>query len=261
MEKGVDRLMGKVSRKSLKGRRLRGTLAAIGSVLTLTCVTMALAPQPAGQAAQGQKWLTGVPYAGVLTTNRDQCSVTVVSEFLAITSEHCGTENPVLKLNMSALSTPGHEHAVKSFTAHPSLDVQAIFLRDRSGLTVTPLRASVARDWFYTWGYGLDWSNKRLDHLTRSDFSLPQLCPSLTNANQGTLCWQTTATNSLCSGDSGAPVTQNGAIIAMTTTVIVTSKPPDGSVDCSAVFLGQALTVQEMQPWLDQMILDANPFP
>jgi hypothetical protein len=69
---------------------------------------------------------------------------------------------------------------------HRDLDVEALFLRDRTGLTVSALRASVARDRFSAWGYGQDWSNNPTNYLTRSDFSLTQLCPSVTNAALGT---------------------------------------------------------------------------
>jgi V8-like Glu-specific endopeptidase len=208
-----------------------------------------------------RKWLKGGQYAGVLVTATGECSVTVVSEFLAITAKHCGRVNPRLKLDVSAASTSGHGHVVKSITVHRDLDVEALFLRDRTGLTVSALRASVARDQFSTWGYGQDWSNNPTNYLTRSDFSLPQLCPSSANATQGQLCWQTSATNSVCYGDSGGPVTQNGAIIGMVTNAAGTSTLPDGNPDCSTIELGQALPVQELQPWLDQMIQDANPFP
>jgi hypothetical protein len=43
--------------------------------------------------------------------------------------------------------------------------------------------------------------------------------------------------------------------------VLSKSNLPDGRPDCGTVYLGQALTVQELQPWLSEMIMDANPFP
>lgn len=243
------------------GRRRKGLLAIIGSLLALSWIAIGLAPSPSSQAAQGQKWLTSVPYAGVLKTKTGQCSVTVVSEFLAITAKHCGRVDPKLKLDVSAASAPGRDHTVKSISVNRDLDVEALFLRDRTGLSVTPLSRSVARDWFYAWGYGADWSNKLTNHLTRADFNLPQLCPDRLMADRGRLCWQTTAKNSVCSGDSGGPVTQHGHIIAMITGGDATDTRPNGTADCSTVFLGQALPVEQMQPWLDEMIKEANPFP
>ena len=236
----------------------------VGLVLALASVMVG--PVQSAQAAQGQRWDKGVPWAGVLQTNTGTCSVTVVSEFLAITAKHCGSVNPRIKLGVASASASGNEYAVKEIIANRDMDVQAIILRDRSGLTVTPLSTEVARDWFYGWGYGRDWSNRVTAHLTRADFDLPLQCTTSSTggppgldpraAEQGELCWQTTAEDSVCSGDSGGPVTQNGKIIAMMTRVFV-NKPDD----CSTVYLGQALTVKQMQPWLDQMIQDANPFP
>lgn len=249
--------MGHTALRRFRGRR--GFLAITASVLALTGISIGIAPRPSSQAAQGQKWLTGVHYAGVLTTNSGQCTVTVITEFLAITAKHCGTVNPVLKLNISAVSTPGNEHAVKSIVVHRDLDVEAIILRDRTGLPLAPVGGSVTQGVFYTWGYGQDRSNNLTNHLTRAEFSQPLTCADELNGPQGSLCWQTTATNSVCNGDSGGPVTQNGVIIGMMTTAIRLDDP--AVKDCSTISVGQALTVQEMQPWLDQMILDADPFP
>ena len=192
----------------------------------------------------------------MLDTNTGTCSVTVVSEYLAITAKHCGRVNPELKLNVSSAYESGHDHAVKEILVNRDLDVQALVLRERTGLAVTPLREAVDRDWFYVWGYGYDWSNVARWRLTRADFNLPEVCPPSAPAEDGKLCWQTTAKNSVCKGDSGGPVTQNGAIIGMYTS----SDKRDGS-DCGTVIRGYALTVQEMQPWLNQMIEYANPFP
>jgi hypothetical protein len=254
-------MLGYTAWRKFRGTRCRKLLAVIGSVLALAWIVTGLAPQQSSQAAQGQKWLLGVPYAGALNTNTGACSVTVISEYLAITAAHCGTVNPVLKLNISGITTPGHNYAVKSIVKNRDLDVEALILKDRTGLTVTPLSTSVDRNVFYAWGYGRDWSNNPNNHLTRAEFSFPQLCPGDVPASGGSLCWQTNATNSVCTGDSGGPVTQNGAIIGMVTGSLFGNRSPDGKVDCSTVVLGQALTIKDMQPWLDQMIQDANPFP
>jgi len=240
-------------------KRRRKLSAMAGAVLALTLLTTGLAPRSESQAAQGQKWLLGVPWAGIIHTNSGTCSVTVVSEFLAITAKHCGTVNPVLKLDISAASTPGHTYDVKEIVPNRDLDVEAIYLRDRTGLSVTPLGDTVARDWFYAWGYGSDWSGNVDYHLTRADFNLPQTC-LLNPQENGDLCWQTDAKNSVCAGDSGGPITQNNAIVGMLTTVLSTTSS-EQPLDCSTIVSSQALTVKQMQPWLNQMIADANPFP
>ncbi|MBV9025148.1 MAG: trypsin-like serine protease [Streptomycetaceae bacterium] len=243
-----------------KGVFIRHGVKRQWTLLTVTSVLAALATlvfglQQTSQAAQGQRWQGGVPWAGVLKTNMGLCSVTVISEFLAITAKHCGTVNPQLKLNVPSWSTKGHYYTVKKIEVNRNLDVEALFLRNRTGLSVTPHRELVARDWFYAWGYGLDWSNHVTNHLTRADFNFPMRCSdTLIAAGKGSLCWETTAKDSVCIGDSGGPITQHGEIIAMMTN-------GDYRNDCSTVSAGGALTVREMQPWLDQMINDSNPFP
>lgn len=82
--------------------RRNGLSAVVGSLLALVLIMLGGASQPASQAAQGQKWLLGVPWAGVVTTNLGVCSVTVVSEFLAITAKHCGSEISQLVLDTAA---------------------------------------------------------------------------------------------------------------------------------------------------------------
>jgi hypothetical protein len=241
--------------------RRNGLPAIVGSLLALALIMLAGAPHPASRAAQGQKWLLGVPWAGTVGTEGGWCSVTVVSEFLAITAKHCGSGISQVVLDTAALPTNKSPIGVKEVVQNRDLDVEALVLRDRSGLSVTPLAASVARDWFYVWGYGRDWSNNSTNHLTRADFNLPQQCPSHSFSDGGSLCWQTDAKNSVCTGDSGGPITQNGAIIGMFTAFNWTSTRPGEQVNCSATNLGQGLTVQEMQPWLDQMISYASPFP
>ena len=241
--------------------RWRG-LAAVAAALLALPLAMVGFPAPASQAAQGQQWQTGVPWAGVLQTDQSGgqrvCSVTVVEEWLAITAKHCGAVNPKLKLNVPSRSTPGHDYAVRRIVPNRDLDVQAIYLKDRTGLAVTPLRASVDPGWFYGWGYGTDLSSNDPERLARADFDVHQECPADTTAGgRGDLCWPTTATASVCSGDSGGPVIQNGAIIGMITTGF--NRPP-GSTGCGSVFAAAALTVKAMQPWLDQMINDANPW-
>jgi Trypsin len=232
----------------------RRLLALAASLLTAVLVAL-LGPLSTSQAAQGQKWQQGVPWAGIMKTNKGKCSVTVVSEFLAIAAKHCGAVNPQLKLDVASWATRGHNYNVKKIVANRNLDVEAIFLRNRTGLSTIPLRDSVARDWFYAWGYGKNWSNVKTEYLTRAEFSLPQLCLSDLRAAWGSLCWQTDAKNSVCRGDSGGPITQDGAIVGM----IVGGRMAKGN--CSTVNLGFALTVNDMQPWLNQMIADANPFP
>jgi hypothetical protein len=236
-------------------------MAVIGSVLALTWIVTGLAPQQSSQAAQGARWPYGVSYAGVLKTNSGQCSATVISEYLAITAAHCGSVNPQLKLQVAVATTPGHDYAVKSIVKNRDLDVEALILKERTGLPVPTLETTVARNVFYLWGYGQDWSGNPTNQLTQAEFSLPQLCPTDASADGGSLCWQTNATNSSCIGDSGGPITQDGAIIGMETTVFATDQNPDGKPNCSTVYLAQALTIKDMQPWLDQMIQDANPFP
>lgn len=248
--------MNSVTFKKVRATWWRWPLAIVAALVALALIVVG-SPQPVSQAAQGQRWLTGVHWAGFMKTNTGECTVTVVSDLMVISPAHCGSVNPRLQLNLSALSTPGREHAVKEIWRHPTLDVQAIFLRDRTKLAVTPLRGEVYRDWFYVWGYGLDWSNNPTGHLTRADFNLPQVCPPSLPENKGDFCWETTAQNSVCTGDSGAPITQNGAIIGMQTGV----QADAGELDCNTVSLGQALPVEQMQPWLDNMIKEADPFP
>jgi hypothetical protein len=158
-------------------RHRRGLPAAVGGALLALVLVVVGLPKPASQAAQGQLWLSGVPYAGVLETDTARCSATVVSEFLAITAKSCGTVNPRVKLDVASAKEPGHDYRVKEIILNRDLDVEAIVLRDRSGLTVTPLRAAVESAWFYVWGYGLDWSNNDQEHLTRADFNQPEPCP------------------------------------------------------------------------------------
>jgi Trypsin len=242
-------------------RHRRGLPVAVGGALLALVLVVVGLPKPASEAAQGQPWHSGVPWAGVLRTSSGWCSVTVVSEFLAITAKHCGTAIQWLKLDVASAKEPGHDYRVKEVIPNPDLDVEAIVLRDRSGLTVTPLRATVERTWFYAWGYGADRSNEDQEHLTRADFNQLQPCPANAAPGMGSLCWPTEANNSVCSGDTGGPLIQNGAIIGMQVTAFATSPLPGGGPDCSTVETGRALTVQDMQPWLNQMIDNANPLP
>jgi Trypsin len=233
--------------------RRRG-LAAAGALLALVLVLVGL-PKPASQAAQGQLWPKGVPWAGSLQTDTERCSATVVSEFLVITAKHCGMGNPRLKLDVASRTEPGHDQAVKEIVPNPDLDVEAIILFDRTGLSETPLRETVDGAGFSGWGYGRDRSNVVQGHLTRADFTLPEQCDVTVwkETDGGDLCWQTDATNSMCLGDSGGPIIQHSAIIGIFTEVHMMRR------DCGMATGGRALTVQQMQPWLDQMIKEANP--
>src|SRR5690348_12454958 len=118
--------------RSIPPAMLRGSRWRQLTVLVATALVVALAvvglPKPASQAAQGQLWLAGVPWTGVLQTNSGLCSVTVVSEFLAITAKHCGTVNPTLKLDVSSIKEPGHEYRVKEILVNRDMDVEAIVL-------------------------------------------------------------------------------------------------------------------------------------
>lgn len=234
-------------------RRWRRPAAVAGALLALTLVMVGL-PRQASQAVQGQQRLQGVPWAGALKTDSGMCSVTVVDEWLAITAKHCGSANPSLKLNVSSVSIPGRGYAIKTIMPHPDLDVQAIFLRNHTGLPVTPLRESVRRDPFYAWGYGEDRSGAGGGQLARAEFNVPQEeCQADSRAN---VCWAATATNCICNGDSGGPVTENGAIIGMLITGFTRTMAPTS--DCGKVYEIGALTIQSMQPWLGEMIQDAN---
>ncbi len=171
-----------------------------------------------------------------------------------ITAKHCGYVSPKLKLGVLSADEPRHDYAVNTIYENPTLDVEALFLRQRSGLSVLPLRETVDHNWFYAWGYGQDWSGNPTRHLTRADFNAPEQCPANYNpAVDGALCWQTTARNSICYGDSGGPVTQNHAIIGVVVRVIMTTLG-----DCRTTFRVQALGIRQMQPWLNQMIKDAG---
>jgi hypothetical protein len=237
--------------------RWRWPLAFVAAAVVLALIGVWTAVRPVSHAVQGQRSATGMPFAGWLQSGTNWCSVTIVSEFMAITAEHCRVTGAALRLGVSTLSTAGHVYPVKEFRSHPTLDVQAIFLRDRSGLTVTQMQERVDQGVFFAWGFGRDVSNNRTRHLTRAEFSRSQLCPQELPADGGSMCWDTTRRNSVCTGDSGGPVTQNGAIIAMMTSVVHS----DGPRDCSTVAMVQAITIQQMQPWLSQMIDDANPIP
>jgi hypothetical protein len=241
---------------AMKLRMTRRRLLAVTASLLTAVLAAVLGPLPTSQAAQGQEWNEGVSWAGIMKTSKGQCSVTVVSEVLAIAAKHCGTVHPRLKLDVASWETRGHYYYVKKIEVNRNLDVEAIFLRNRTGFSTIPLRDSVAQDWFYAWGYGRNWSDVNTQHLTRADFSLPQLCPSGLSVARGSLCWQTDAKNSVCFADSGGPITQHGAIIGM-----ITGGRLSNRRTCSTTVLGFALTVHDMQPWLNQMIADANPFP
>jgi hypothetical protein len=243
--------------KTVRATWWRWPLAIVAAVVALGLILVGTV-HPAGHAAQGQKWPTGVPFAGWLPADFDGCTVTVVSEFMAITQKFCANGNATLALDIAELSTLTHSRVVKEFRSHPTLDVKAIFLRERTGLTVTPMRDRVEpRDAFYGWGYGVDRSNTSTEHLTRAEFHHAGSCAPHLPAEQGEMCWETTEENTVCVGDLGGPVTQNGAIVAMMTAI----EDDVFRTDCSTVTGVQAITIRQMQPWLDEMIDEANPFP
>jgi V8-like Glu-specific endopeptidase len=217
------------------------------------------AQQSVSHAATGDQWPNGEPFTGYLQTDGfgGGCTVTVVSQFLAITAKHCSPVNAELKLNLATVTEPGHVYAVTGYSSNPDLDVQAIFLRDRSGLDVTPLTAALTPDPAFLWGYGMDTSDNFTGHLTRASFHAPLLCDnndSRLSASSGELCWQPSSQGSVCFGDSGGPVMQNGKIIGMMTTIVW----PTGSTDCGKTMMVQAISVRQMQAWLIEMIDKSN---
>ena len=248
----------------VRGAGWRKLLTVAGLVAGLVLAVVGFAPRPVSQAAQGLEYPIDEPFTGVLWTSDKECSVTVVSEWLVLTAKHCGTSLPRLRINVaSALDSSGNRE-VGQIVQHPSLDIEAIYLKQATGLVVTPLGTSITQDPFNAWGYGLDRSNRETQFLTRAEFYSPRPCPTdgpdpLLLASGGDLCWETTELNSVCTGDSGGPVTQNGKIIGVLTAGL--RDDPSAAFDCADVVIAQAVSVAQMQPWLDKVIADAKPFP
>jgi Trypsin len=258
---------GVIGAARLAGRRR--LLAVAVPLFGLALVVMALVPTAASRAAQGEPWPEGQPFAGAMWTeassaNPLMCSVTVISNWLAITAKHCGMNDIRLELDVVSASDPGVSPGVKQVVQNKDLDVEALFLKENTGLPVAPLGDMVGQGGFTAWGYGSNRSNQATRHLTRAGFEVPQLCPVSGGtpdllASAGELCWQMTAQSSVCVGDSGGPIIQGQQIVAMVTTVLRNS--PAAPVDCGDVKLGQALTVRQMQPWLNDMLKQASGAP
>jgi hypothetical protein len=236
-------------------KRRGGPFAMLGAVLAVGLVVMGLAPLPRSHAATGEKQTDGVAFAGFLRVNNNGvCTVTVVSHWLAITAKHCGTVNPFLKLDVASGFTPGHDYAIKKIVQNPQLDVEAIFLTESTDLPVSLVSSDIAYLAFNVWGYGSDVSNTSDLQLRDAHFGVTKTCSGTSDSGaSGELCWPTDAQNSVCFGDSGGPVTVDGVIIGMVT------GGDSSSQDCGTVIAGRALTVRQMQPWLDEMAREAEP--
>jgi hypothetical protein len=232
--------------------RRRRLLAVAGAVLALLVATVALTPRPDSRAATGIAWTNAETFVGVLTTPTAMCTVTVVSKWMVITAKHCDTSNSVLKLAVTEVSTPGNVYGVRRVVPHPTLDLQALYLEQATAFTPTRRwgdGAEYTKGAFGAWGFGLDRRNADLAHLEMAVFAsvLPQ-CPSVLDASGGDFCFETTYMESLCSGDSGGPVTQGDRIVAMATTVLRNN--PSGPMNCEDVKVAQAINMAKIAGWV-----------
>jgi hypothetical protein len=90
-----------------------------------------------------------------------------------------------------------------------------------------------------------------------AEFAKSGPCPTGLGTDQGDFCFATTSSNSLCSGDSGAPITQGDKIVAMATAV--KRSDPSAPFDCADVVAGQAIALPKVAGWLHDRSCEAAP--
>ena len=242
-------------------RRLR----PLAGVVLLTLALVGLAPHPASRAATGTVQDSSPIYVGAFTTDGQRCTATLVKPWMAITAKHCGTSNPELKVGVTSISDsdPGKVYAVSKIVQHPDLDLEALYLTwsapwddgfvswgdgsEYDPASGVPIRA---------WGFGVDRRNVSSELLEMAEFAKTDPCPSGLDSTEGDFCFNTTYSESLCSGDSGGPITQGDKIVAMATTVKTSSSPP---LNCENVVAAQAIALPTVAGWLSDRSCEAAP--
>jgi hypothetical protein len=251
-------------RDRLRGARQRGPLTAVAAVV-LMLVAVGFAPHPVGRAAVGTVPDSIPVFVGVLTTDETLCTVTLVRPWMAITPKHCGTSNPLLKVGVASRNEDSldNRYEVRKIVQHPTLDVQMLYLYRTTpwntlvswgkGSEYDPASGEPLR----VWGFGLDRHNTLTDGLRMAAFPGNAPCPSDLASDGGDFCFNTTSLDSVCSGDSGAPVTQGDKIVAMATAV--KRSDPSRPFDCADVVAGQAISLQKIEGWLLDHVCEAAP--
>jgi hypothetical protein len=183
---------------------------------------------------------------------------------MAITAKHCGTSNPVLKLGVTSISNtnPDKAFGIKKIVQHPSLDLEAIYLTRSApwddfvswgdGSEYDPASGVPIR----AWGFGDDRRNVSSGRLEMAEFAKTAPCPSGLASDHGNFCFNTTYSESLCSGDSGGPITQGDKIVAMATAV---KADPSTPFSCENVVVAQAIAVPVVAGWVHDRSCDAAP--
>lgn len=252
--------------------RLRRALRPRGrtAVVVVLAIAAAGGPVASSPAATGTRVGSGVHWAGVMIARSSSnpgaitgCTVTVVSQYVAITAAHCGTYKAHLKVNTARQdASHGDVVTIAQIVRHPTLDVQALLFSRATGLPVIERSTAMHSGSFSVWGYGYNAQNVLNPELTRADFPEMSLCGQTPPVQMGDLCWRMSdpATNGACGGDSGAPVTQDGRLIAMMTGG-AGPKLPDGRSDCSKPGVVRAVSILSIQSWLDEMLLLGDPLP
>jgi Trypsin len=250
-------------RGGLSGARRQTLLAAV-AVLALVLVAIGLAPHPSSRAATGAPQTAGQVFVGSLVVGNGGCTATLVRPWMAITAKHCGGGSVVLRLgNVKQLdSDPAKEYAVTKIVPYGSMDVEALYLGgsapwDNSLKWGDGFGYDPAGGPFRAWGFGANVSDQTTGQLTMAEFTNTVPCPRATSAAAGNFCFPSSSSNSVCTGDSGAPITQGNNIVAMATSAYV---PNSGApVSCATAAGGVAIPLTKIAGWLHDRSCEAAP--